>query len=160
MKKENIIDMSIKNRNAQQNRFESILELASLRIDGARKLCREITRKENMETNYDMIHSAKMNYIISMVSALEVCLKDFFIGLIDLDAFTYEHLDFKYDLKIIKMLLDREISVGFLIAEEYNFQNLDLIFKAFSRSLKINLLILLILISKVKIILRKSKITA
>lgn len=84
----------------------------------------------------ELIQEARRQYIISLVTGLEVFLKDAFVQLIDKYNFDYEPLVKKksYPISLIDMqyIIKHKVTMGEMIAEQFNFQNLDSIQDAFS----------------------------
>ncbi len=86
--------------------------------------------------NKRLNQEARKQYIISLVTALEVYLKETFIRLINkknLDVSKLsENIDRKFKFNEILFINKKNISVGELAASQFNFQNLNEIDKAFS----------------------------
>lgn len=104
----------------------------------ASRLLEEIDKKIKDEK---LCQEARRQHIISMITALEGYLRDRFIDLIDTYKLDYENVGKetkKFTLSQIEYIMKKNLSMGEIIAEYFNFQNLDSINKAYSSLLKIN----------------------
>ena len=83
----------------------------------------------------ELLQESRRQYIISMITALEVFLKDKFIELIDKNKLDYKNVakrTKKFTVEEIGIIIEKDMSMGEIIAEYFNFQNLDSIDNAFS----------------------------
>ena len=85
-----------------------------------------------------VISEAKNQHIISIISGLEIFFTDLFIDLIDEYKFEYTQFNVKLDLLDLSEILKKKLTIGQIISEQFNFQNLDKINKAFSTLLNIS----------------------
>ncbi len=88
-----------------------------------------------------LIQESRRQYLVSMITAMEVYFKDTFILLIEkykLDFRNVAKQTKNFTLEEIEYIINNKCSMGEIIAEYFNFQNLDNINKAFSELLSIN----------------------
>lgn len=126
------IDRLLEKRSLRTRRDPYPLASFYEKIERARLLLNHAETKSG--TSERKIKSeARRQFAIALVTALEVYLGDLTIELIDKNTIRYgrkvlETIRVKYDIIQVKAILSNKITVGELIAEECNFQNLDWIF--------------------------------
>ncbi len=131
----------------RDNRLASPLDSLDYIIDRGEKIVENLIELNNLYKKYSYptrkiddnlitISYAKQQFIISMVSAIEHFFKDLLIDLIDEDLVDISELKDKYKLNDIIKLKKGNVSLGELVAKNYNFQNLNEINKIYSKILK------------------------
>jgi len=91
--------------------------------------------------NKNLIQEARRQFIITLITSLEVFFKDYFIRLIETEKRFenfFEYYDKKFSVCDLDYISKKGISSKELISDYYNFQNLDNINKAFSTLLNID----------------------
>ena len=107
----------------------------------AQDLLIQIERLDKDTIPEKLKEEGRRQYIISMITALEVFLKDRFIELINIRKLSYENVakeTKKFTMMEVSYILEQKLSVGEIIAEYFNFQNLDSINRAFGQILNLN----------------------
>jgi len=96
---------------------------------------------ENLEKKYGIASIASSQSIIILISAMEAYLRDSFILLVNNDERLKEKLlktDKKIELSKVYELQNSMCTFGDILADQYNFQNLDSIHLAYDWLLNIN----------------------
>jgi len=139
-------NIAISNRNY---RFESPLDSLDYIIYSSELILEKLLELQKLYEEYNYpkektreiltaIAYAKQQYIITMVSGIEHFFKDLLIDLIDEDLVDLSRLRDKFELDDVVKLKKGNVSLGELIAKNYNFQNLDEINRVYSKILKIS----------------------
>ena len=129
----NVLKLVLEKRKSRKGRSKLPIDTFVDKWGNAKDLLEEINKKIHSK---ELLQEARSQYVISLVTGLEVFLKDTFIDLIDQYDFGLTELAKKkhinFDFIEIDYILKNKISMGELIVEYYNFQNLHGIQAAFS----------------------------
>lgn len=133
------LEIILKEKKHRKSRSSEPLRLFSYKFGNSKLLFDRVI--ENVDENR-LIQEAKGQYIISLVTASEVYLRETFITLIDKYNFEISEIknefNRKFDIDDFLFISKKKISIGELIASQFNFQELNNINKAYSKLLTIN----------------------
>ncbi len=134
------MELILERRKNLKTRSKSPIDSFITKWDNVSTLLKQIHKKIS---NKNLIQEARGQFIVSIVTALEVFLRDSLISLINKNQLDYTKLAEKksdnYDLETVEFIIKNKITIAELIADNCSFQNLKRIDECFSLLFGFNL---------------------